>query len=160
MSRTRRGRQPGNGTPGRGLTTRRRLVGLAVAAALAVTALLGCTRQTGVSNGAPPTVVCGTTLNSSAAGAVVVDAVDHHAVITGPSVGGLLFIRISDDCAHGARVSWTPSQAAVLAKEAPAHDGLAAAVVLRPATATATFAVTAWRNGVVVAHVAVHLTSR
>lgn len=159
VSRTRRARPPGNGTPAWGGYGRRRLGDLAVAVVLAVTALLGCTRQTSVSNGAPPTVVCGTTVNATPAGAGLVDATRHHQVITVPSVRGLLFIKVSDDCAHGALVTWNPAQAATLVKEAPARDGLAAAaVVVRPATPV--FAVTARRTGPVVAYVAVHLTSR
>lgn len=158
MSRTQRAQQPGNETPARGAYRRRRLSGLVLAAALAVSALPGCTGRTDVSNGAPPTVVCGTTLNATPAGAGLVDATRHHTGITAPSVRGLLFIKVSDDCAHGARVTWTPVQAATLVKEAAAHDGLAAAVVLRPATAS--FTVTARRGDVVVAYVPVRLTSR
>jgi hypothetical protein len=122
-------------------------------------ALAGCgAGQTGLSSGAPPTVVCGTTLNDSAAGAVVIDAVHDHTTITGPSVGGLVFVRVSDDCSHGARVTWAPAQAASLVKQARTRDGLDAAVVLRPATLTATFTVSARRDGTVVAHIPIQLS--
>jgi hypothetical protein len=132
------------------------LVGAVSAAALA-----GCgTGQTGASNADPPTVVCGTTLSDSAAGPVLIDAVHHHTAITEPSVGGLIFVQVSDDCAHGARVTWAPAQAASLVKRAPARDGLDAAVVLRPAVLTATFTVSARRNGTVVAHVPIALGGR
>lgn len=129
-----------------------------VLAALAV-ALAGCgTGQTGASNGAPPTVVCGTTLSDSAAAPALTDAVHGHRAITGPSVGGLIYLKVSDDCAHGARVTWTPAQAASLVQGAPARDGLDAAIVLRPATLTATFTVSARRNGTVVASISVQLS--
>jgi hypothetical protein len=132
---------------------------LAVAAAVAATVLLGCDQAERVTSAAPPTVVCGTTLNATPAGAVLVDATRHHMIITTPSVRGLLFIKVSDDCAHGAGVSWTPAQAATLMKEADARDGLPAAVVLQPTTPTAAFTVAAERNGTVVAQVPVRLTA-
>lgn len=132
---------------------------LAVAAALASTALLGCDPAERVTSAAPPTVVCGTTLNATPAGAGLVDATRHHTVITAASVRGLLLIRVSDDCAHGARVAWTPAPAATLVKEADARDGLPAAVVLQPTTPTAAFSVAAERSGTVVAQVPVRLAA-
>jgi hypothetical protein len=135
----------------------RRERSLCLTAALAATVLSGCAPAVTVSSAAPPTVVCGTTLSRSAAGAVVEDATRDHAVITEPTVGGLLYIRVSDDCAHGARVTWTPATAATLVKQARAKDGLPAAVVLRPATPTAAFTLSAERNGAVVAQVPVRL---
>jgi hypothetical protein len=120
-------------------------------------ALTGCGGQTGLSSGAPPTVVCGTTLNNSAAGALVVDGVHNHAVVTSPSIDGLIFVQVSDGCSHGARVTWAPLHAADLVKRARARDGLDAAVVLRPATLSARFTVSARQDGAVVARVPIQL---
>jgi hypothetical protein len=136
---------------------------LSAPAALAATLVTGCdqvTNSTGHSSAAPPTIVCGTILNDTPAGAGVIDAVHDHRPITSPSSGGVLFIRVSDDCLHGADVAWAPAPAAVLVKRAPARDGLDAAVVLRPATRTAAFTVTARRGGAVVTYVPVQLTVR
>jgi hypothetical protein len=130
-----------------------------LAAALAADVLSGCGPGATVSSAAPPTVVCGTTLSRSAAGPVVVDATRDHAVVTELTVGEVLYVRVSDDCAHGARVTWDPRKAATLVKEARAKDGLPAAVVLRPATPTAAFTLSAERDGTVVAHLPVRLAS-
>lgn len=130
-------------------------------AVLTVSSLAGCGSARGLrSNAAPPTVICGTTLNDTPAGAAVTDATRRHATITGTSVRGLLFVKVSTDCTHGARVSWSPVAAATLVGDARTTDGLDAAVVLRPATPSAAFSLTGERNGSVVAHVDVRLTGR
>lgn len=141
----------------------RRAAALAAAAALVATLSTGCDHappSTGRSSAAPPTIVCGTVLNDTPAGAGVEDAVHHHNTITAPSAGGLLFIRVSEDCLHGATVTWTPADAVALVRRAPARDGLDAAVVLRPATRTAAFTVTARRGEAVVAYIPVEFTVR
>lgn len=136
---------------------------LAAAAALAATFVAGCDQaagSTGRSSADPPTIVCGTVLNDSPASAGGYDAVNHHRTVTGTSAGDLLFIRVSDDCLHGADVTWAPATAAPLDKRARAGDGLDAAVVLRPTTRTAAFTVPALRGGAVVAYVPVQPTVR
>jgi hypothetical protein len=61
-------------------------------AALTVTTLPGCGRAQELhSSESPLTVICGTTLNDTPAGAAVTDATHQHATITAPSVRGLLF---------------------------------------------------------------------
>ena len=129
-------------------------------AALTVTTIGGCGRTQELhSSAAPPTVICGTTLNDTPAGAVVIDATHQHGPITAPSVRGLLFIKVSTDCTHGVQVSWDPA-AATLVEDARARDGLDAAVVLQPATPSAAFTLTAERNGSIVAYVSVQLANR
>lgn len=138
-----------------------RTIGWALLAALPVTTIAWCGRAQKLhSSAAPPTVVCGTTLNDTPAGAVVTDATRQHATITAPSVRGLLFIRVSTDCTHGARVTWNPAAAAALVEDARTTDGLDAAVVLQPATPSAALTLTAERNGSIVAYVAVQLINR
>jgi hypothetical protein len=112
-----------------------------------------------ISNAAPPVVICGTTLSSAASGAVVQDATRDHREITSVTVGGYLFIKVSDDCQRGATVNWTPSAGATLVKQALARDGRPVAVVLQPAQLPTHFALTATRDGVKVAYATVTLTS-
>ena len=118
----------------------------------------GCSERSAVTNSAPPTVICGTTLNNSAAGAVVDDATADSPTITSISPGGI-FIQVSHDCQHGAEVTWTPTDAATLAGQALADDGLVAAVVFNPKNLKAAFTVTARRAGAVVAKATVALVS-
>jgi hypothetical protein len=103
-------------------------------------------------------VICGTTLSVGAAGANVYDASKRMPTITAPTVGGLIFIQVTDDCHHGAHVSWVPADQAELVKQAKAQDGLSAAVVLRPRTPTAHFTLWAIRDGAVIARAVVRLT--
>jgi hypothetical protein len=109
-----------------------------------------------VSSAAPPTIVCGTTLSASPAGAVVEDATRSH-VVTATTIGGFVIIRVTRDCAHGARVRWSPHGSATLIKQAKSKDGLSAAVVLQPATSRSHFTVTATRRGMRVAYAEVRL---
>jgi hypothetical protein len=103
---------------------------------VALLSLAGC--QVTKTSAAPPTVVCGTTLSTSAAGPVVDDLRRRDRVqIAAPSVGGLIFLRLTG-CDHGADVTIIPSTAVVIAKTAPATDGKPAAVVLRPVQAVPT----------------------
>lgn len=83
------------------------------------------------SSAAPPTVICGKTLNATPMGAVVEDATINHRTIDGVSSRGLIFVRVSEGCAKGAVVVWTPESAATLVDQALAHDGHPVAVVLR-----------------------------
>ena len=87
------------------------------------------------SNAAPPTVVCGTTLADGVAGPVVFDIAGHPSIptVTEETVGDVLIVRVSDDCARGSRVGIVPVTAARIVKTAPASDGLPEAVVLKPA---------------------------
>jgi hypothetical protein len=107
---------------------------------------------------APPTVVCGTTLSSSPAGAVVEDAVGRHQTITETTVGDLLFIKVSDNCKHGARVTWTPASAATLVEQALAKDGQPVVVVLKPGPRPVHMTLTSTRNGSTIGYVTVALS--
>jgi hypothetical protein len=109
-------------------TVIRSMTTLALLAAI-VTVLSGC--DTTGSSGAPPLVVCGTTLSRSAAGPIL-DDVSSGGRVKEQTIGGWLFLKVSSDCDHGATVSWSPNGAAKLLATAPANDGRAAAVVLRP----------------------------
>ncbi|HEX4670735.1 MAG TPA: hypothetical protein VH279_00635 [Solirubrobacteraceae bacterium] len=123
---------------------------------LVATAGVGCGRQV-ASSAAPPTVVCDTTLNDSAAGAVIVDATHDHGPVVSPTIQGLLYFKVSDLCSRGTRVTWTPAKAATLVKRAASKDGLDAAVVLRPMSRTAHFTLSAKRDGAIVAYASVRL---
>jgi hypothetical protein len=136
---------------------RLRPVAVAAAAVLVAAGGSGCAKAVGTSSGAPPTVVCGTTLSRSAAGAVVSDATRPMPTISFPTVGNVLYIRVARGCAHGAHVQWTPSSAAHLVKAARAADGLPVVVVLGPRTPHSVFRVTATRDGRTVASIKVHL---
>lgn len=110
-------------------------------------------------SGAPPTVVCGTTLDRSAAGAVIDNATRPWPTVSFPTVGGVLYIRVARGCAHGAHVHWTPPGAARLVRAARAADGLPVVVILKPRTPHSVFRVTATRDGQTVASIKVHLRS-
>lgn len=83
------------------------------------------------SSGAPPTVVCGTTLWSGAEGAIVQN-VSHGGAVTQVSAGGDLFLRVSNTCTTGVTVQVRPSSAARVITTAPSQDGRVSAVVLAP----------------------------
>jgi hypothetical protein len=82
------------------------------------------------SSGAPPTVVCGVTLNSSAAGALLYETA-RNGKAPGLSVGGRAYVRVSASCTRGADVELSPPGAACVVRVAPAKDGLPAAVVVQ-----------------------------
>ena len=136
-----------------------RSVSVHLLAAAVTTSLAGCAGSTGsqASSGAPPTIVCGKTLNASASGAVLYDATKKLPVIDAPSSRGLIFIRVAEDCSKGAVVSWTPSRAATLVDQATGKDGTTVAVVLQPASTRASFVVTGTREGKQVASAVVRL---
>ena len=132
--------------------------GAAAAAALLIASgASGCAKPVSVSSAAPPTVVCGTTLSNSAAGAVVDNATRPWPTVSFPTVGNVLYIRVARGCAHGSHVSWTPSSAAHLVRAARAADGLPVVVVLKPRTPHSVFRVIATRDGRTVASIQVHL---
>jgi len=139
-----------------------RLSGIrALAAALVVAAgVAGCgSGAPQYMSGAPPTVVCGTVLNDSAAGAVMYDATRQLPIITQETVGSLLFFRVSPGCGTGVTVRWTPASAARLVKAAYARDGQMSAVVLAPSGPDVAFRLTGTRNGKVVATATAELAS-
>ncbi len=109
------------------------------------------------SSAAPPTVVCGTTLSSSPEGVILEDAAHRHQTITDAGTGDVLFIKVSNSCKHGARVTWTPSSAATLVKQALAKDGQPVAVVLKAGPRPVRMTLTSTRNGSTIAYVTVAL---
>jgi hypothetical protein len=128
------------------------VVGPAKSAAVIVllAGIVGCGSAV-ATTAAPPIVVCGTTLSTSAAGPVMPDIANGReiAAVTLPSLGGLVFVKVSDDCQSGADVSLTPSDAFEIVKSARASDGRYAAVVLKPLRLVPTL-LTASRGGRVV----------
>jgi hypothetical protein len=105
------------------------------------------------------TVVCGTVLNDSPAGAVVYDATNRLPTIKRPAAGGLLLFRVARGCNEGTHVTWVPPSAAHLVKTAYAKDGQIAGVVLKPNGPHAEFRLIATRNNRIVASATVKLTS-
>jgi len=126
--------------------------------AVSVLALTGCSSsEPQVMSGAPPTVICGTVLSDSAAGAVVLDATRPLPTVKYETVGGGLIFLVARGCSEGTRVTWVPQSAAHLVKAAYAKDGQMAAVMLQPDGAGVAFRLTGTRNGVVVASATVKL---
>jgi hypothetical protein len=109
-------------------------------------------------HGAPPTVVCGTVLSTSAAGPVVYDATRHLPTITDETVGNVVMFRVARGCDAGAHVTWVPSSAARLVQAAYARDGQMAAVVLKPRGPHAAFRLIATRNDRTVASATVNIS--
>lgn len=107
-------------------------------ALVALSSLAAACRSTeGPRSGAPPTVICGHTISTSAAGPVVTDATQPGQItVTNETVGGI-FLLLTRSCTAGAVVSTTPPTAMQTAAAAPARDGRAAAVVLRPVSTSA-----------------------
>ena len=126
-----------------------------------VVALGACTGPE-PSSAAPPTVVCGTTLSSSPAGAVVYDVTPELPVITSTTSGvdssglGPVFLRMATGCDRGVTISIRPAGAATIGRQANARDGLPVAVVLDVMTA-ADIHVTGTRDGTLVASAEIHL---
>jgi hypothetical protein len=137
-------------------TGSRKLLLLALLAGASLAAC-GGSASSHASSGAPPTVICGKTLNATASGAVVYDATEKLPVIDAPSSRGLIFIRVADGCSTGALVSWMPERDATLVDQATAEDGTTVAVVLQPTSLREHFTVTATRNGKRVASATVRL---
>ena len=128
------------------------------AAVLAAAVTAGVTGCVWSSDAAPPTVVCGTTLDDGAMGVVVVDATLPYpgGVYAVSNLDSLFYIRVARGCAGGSHVTWIPSSAARLVRAAYAQDGQMAAVVLQPAGPPGVpFKVIGTRNGKVVASITV-----
>ncbi len=108
---------------------------------VAILSVAACSRTehgqktAGVNAGGSPLVVCGTTLAPGLAGPELFEATGAHLTITGQS-GARLYIRLVSGCTHGAVVVITPVSAAHIVRQAPAHDGRMAAVVLLPRRTT------------------------
>ena len=98
-------------------------------------------------SGAPPTVVCGTTLWSGASGAAVNSVWQSSPAQI--SARHEAFIRVSRDCSTGSVVTIDPPTAATITATAKADDGGLAAVVVSPRSNGA-FSVTAAQQGHVV----------
>jgi hypothetical protein len=129
-----------------------------IAAFVLACAVTGCaSSEPQVTTAAPLTVVCGTELSDSAAGAIVFDATRQLSTIKYPTVGGVLIFLVARGCGQGTRVTWVPQSAAHLVKAAYARDGQMAAVVLRPDGPGAAFRLIGTRNGAVVAAATVKL---
>lgn len=108
----------------------------------------GCAAATS-SCAAPPTKICGTTLDTGASGAVVWDATRASGqlpIVTGTSATGL-YIRVAPGCDTGALVSWAPRNQARILREADAADGNPVVVVLQPTSHEAAFTVSGTTNG-------------
>jgi hypothetical protein len=111
---------------------------LCLSVLLAVGCLCGCALGPG-SSAAPPTKVCGQTLASSAAGAVVDDVSRSDVTVRYDTVGSVVILQLTRNCAHGAVLNIRPARAARVTRTAEAKDGKPAAVVLAPATETTNF---------------------
>jgi hypothetical protein len=100
-------------------------------------------------------VACGTTLENGGWGALPFDYVKPAGgTLPAPGISRVdLFVGIN--CDKGSHVTWSPLSAARLAVAAPAKDGLLAAVSLQPTGQSATFTVTATRDGRLVGKVTV-----
>lgn len=112
------------------------------------------------SSAAPLTVVCGTTLSSSPAGAVVYDATLELPVITSTTSGvdssglGPGFLRMEPGCDRGVTIAIRPAGAATIGRQANARDDLP--VVLDVMTAS-DIHVTGTRDGTLVASAEIDL---
>jgi hypothetical protein len=80
---------------------------------------------------APPLRVCGTTVYSGAAGAVVTDASGSVARVTSLTSGAGIYLKLSDSCAHGATLI-VPIYDATVVATAHTSDGAIAFVGLTP----------------------------
>jgi hypothetical protein len=105
---------------------------------LVAVAVIGasCSSTEAPSSGAPPLIVCGTTLSDVAAGALMTDATVPHASITRETGGNVVILKVSPGCEHGGSYVIDPPTAASLSKTAPADDHKVAAVVLSPKIAS------------------------
>lgn len=85
------------------------------------------------SSAAPPLVVCGTVVSTSAAGPVVYDiAQGKYPTVTELTVGGYVYVQVSDTCTEGADVNIVPSSAFTVVRVVKASDGRDELVVLAP----------------------------
>ena len=102
---------------------------------VAALTLAACTSD-GFSHGASPTIVCGVTLNKGELGAVFYDIAakgfNRRSVVSAPTVGGRVFVQVSDVCNQGSQVSITPVDAFRVIRTVWATDHLPVALVLQP----------------------------
>ncbi len=139
-----------------------RVVSVKGAVVLSCLLTMGACSSPQRSTAAPPTVVCGTTLSTSPAGATIDDATIDPPVITRTTVGsgyaglGPVFLRVATGCDHGVTLSITPAGTATITREADARDGLPAAVVL-DVLSNAEIHVTGVRDGVEVSSAEIHI---
>ena len=112
-----------------------------------------CGSQTRVSNAAPPTVICGALLSSSAAGALVYDITTpgfrHGRPVTAPTIGGVVIVRVAPGCLVGSTVRLRPTGAFRIVRRVRAKDGGVVVVELKPLKAVPVV-LTAERDGRVV----------
>lgn len=102
------------------------------------------------SSAAPPLVVCGTVVSTSAAGPVVYDMTQkQYPTVTELTVGGYVYVQVSDSCVEGADVTIAPSSAFTVVRVVKASDGRDELVVLAPGS-HATAVLTASKAGHVV----------
>lgn len=103
-----------------------------------------------VSSAAPPLDICGSTLNSSAEGAVIYDISEGQQVVVSElSAGNLLYFKVSASCQSGSEVALSPPDSYSVVGSARAVDMRYAAVVLKPTRLVMT-ELTASRDGQVV----------
>jgi hypothetical protein len=138
---------------------RRRLAGSFGAMVMLAASIAGCGRTArtttptarvppstapAASSGAPHLVVCGQLLSAGAAGPVVYDiASRRYPTVTNVTVGGVIYVKVSDSCTRGAAVRITPVTAFDTVRTVRASDGRVVLVELHPeirqaATLTAT----------------------
>ena len=109
---------------------------------------------TSCSSNAPPLIVCGTTLWRGASGAVTTDATKAQASVLSVSSGDAIYLRLSNNCQHGATLTLKPNQAQILTR-ARSTDGRLAAVAIHPLVSD--FEVNAQRTGGTTTVISVHL---
>ena len=128
------------------LDLRGRILGLSLAA-LAIAFGHACIAAP-TPNRTPATTVCGTTLDASAAGALMYDigSDQEYPTVAALSAGDRVYVKVSDSCQVGVTVALVPSDTFEIVKSARASDGSYAAVVLKPERLAPT-KLTAMRNG-------------
>ena len=101
----------------------------------AMGALSACSgASNGGSSAAPPTVICGETINHSASGAVVYDIGSGRSLppVESLSASGLIFVKVSDACDRGSEIAIMPPGSLKVVRSVRTTDGRYAAVALEP----------------------------
>lgn len=102
------------------------------------------------SSAGPPLVVCGVVVSDSAAAPVVYDiAQRQYPTVTELTVGGYVYVEVSDTCKSGADVTIAPTSAFTVIRAVKASDGRDELVVLAPGSHPSAV-LTASRAGTVV----------
>ena len=119
----------------------RRMVAVSVAALLGASAC--ASGRSAGSSASAPLIVCGTQLHAGSNAPVLIRVMGELPPVELNQQIQTIYIRVSDSCAHGARVEVRPHDASRLAKTAVADDGLPVVEVLhlirhRAFTVTAT----------------------